>query len=113
MDPKLEGLDINFSADEVAEYIDRFNFWIDTREASDEMSIKGAFLTAVGEKAFTMPRTLVYPKPFGALQSQKFKKHFCGTSGQHSLNWSNGRGFTHWSETLMKLCANLWFAYNR
>ncbi len=52
MDPKLECLDINCSADEVAEYIDRFNFWIDTRGTSDEKAIKGAFLTAVGKDAF-------------------------------------------------------------
>ncbi len=62
MDPKLECLDINCSADEVAEYIDRFNFWIDTRGTSDEKAIKGAFLTAVGKEAFSLLRTLVYPK---------------------------------------------------
>ncbi len=62
MDPKLECLDINCSADEVSEYIDRFNFWIDTRETSDERAIKGAFLTAVGMGAFSLLRTLVYPK---------------------------------------------------
>ncbi len=45
MDPKLECLDIYCSADEIAEYIDRFNFWIDTRGTSDEKAIKGAFLT--------------------------------------------------------------------
>ncbi len=30
MDPKLESLDNNCSADEIAEYIDRLNFSIDT-----------------------------------------------------------------------------------
>ncbi len=48
MDPELECPNINCSADEVAEYIDRFNFWIDTRGTSDEKAIKGVFLTAVG-----------------------------------------------------------------
>ncbi len=62
MDPKLECLNINCSADEVAEYIDRFNFWIDTRGTSDEKAIKGAFLTAVKKDAFSLLRTLVYPK---------------------------------------------------
>ncbi len=62
MDPKLECLDINCSADEVAEYIDRLNFWIDIRGTSDEKAIKGAFLTAVGKEAFSLLRTLVYPK---------------------------------------------------
>ncbi len=61
MDPKLECLDNNCSADEVAEYIDRFQFWIDTRETSDAKAIKGAYLTAVGKDAFSLLRTLVYP----------------------------------------------------
>ncbi len=62
MDLKLESLDINCSADEVADYIDRFNFWIDTRGTSDEKVIKGAFFTAIGKHAFSLLRTLVYPK---------------------------------------------------
>ncbi len=61
MDPKLENLDVNSSADEIVEYIDRFNFWIDTKETSDNKAIKGAFLTAVGKEAFTLLKTLVYP----------------------------------------------------
>ncbi len=65
MDPKLECLNINCSADEVDEYIDRFNFWIDTGGTSDEKAIKGAFLTAVGKDAFSLLRVypaFVYPK---------------------------------------------------
>ncbi len=61
MDPKLESLNINCSADDVADYIDRFNFWIDTRGTSDEKAIKGN-LTAVGKDAFSLLRTVVYPK---------------------------------------------------
>ncbi len=56
MNPKLE------TADKIAEYIDRFNFWIDTKESSEDKAIKGAFLTAVGKEAFTLLKTLVYPK---------------------------------------------------
>ncbi len=62
MDPKLVNLDVNMSADEIAEYIDRFNFWIDTRETSDDKAIKGAFLMAVGKEAFALLKTLVCPK---------------------------------------------------
>ncbi len=54
-------LDVNSSADEIVEYIERFNFWIDTKETSDDKAIKGAFLTAVGKEAFTLLKTLVYP----------------------------------------------------
>ncbi len=61
MDPKLECLDVNWSADKVAEYIDRFNFWIDTRGPSDEKAISNAFLTVVGKEAFSLLRTLVFP----------------------------------------------------
>ncbi len=61
MDTKLENLDVNSSADEIGEYVDRFNFRIDTRETSDDKAIKGAFLTAVGKEAFTLLKTLVYP----------------------------------------------------
>ncbi len=104
MNPKLERLDINCSVDEVAEYIDRINFCIDTRETGNEKAIIGAFLTAVGKDAFSLLRTLVYPKTL--------RDVFCDTSGQPSLNWLNGRSFIHWSEALMKLCANSWFAYN-
>ncbi len=52
MNPKLENLDVNSSADEIVEYTDRVNFWIDTKETSDDKAIKGAFLTAVGKEAF-------------------------------------------------------------
>ncbi len=62
MEPKLESLEINCSADEVAEYIDRSKFWVDTRGTGDEKALKGAFLTAVGKEAFTLLRTLVYPQ---------------------------------------------------
>ncbi len=62
MDLKLENLDVNSSADEIGEYVDRFNFWIDTRETSDDKAIKGAFLTPVGKEAFTLLEALVYPK---------------------------------------------------
>ncbi len=62
MNPKLENLDVNSSADEIAEYINRFNFWIDTKETSDDKAIKGAFPTAVGKEAFTLLKTLAYPK---------------------------------------------------
>ncbi len=65
MDPKLENLDVNSSAVEIVEYIGRLNFWIDTKETSDEKAIKGAFLTAVGKEAFTLLKTLVYPKTLG------------------------------------------------
>ncbi len=64
MDPKLECLDINCSADEAAEYIDRFDFWIDTRGTSDAKAIEGAFLTAVEKDAFSQQRELwSTPKP--------------------------------------------------
>ncbi len=46
---------------EISEYTDGFNFWIDTRETSDDKAIKGAFLTAVGKEAFTLLKTLVNP----------------------------------------------------
>ncbi len=59
MNPKLENLDVNSSADEIAEYKDRFNFWIDTKETGDDKAIKGAFLTAVVNEAFTLLKTLV------------------------------------------------------
>ncbi len=61
MDSKLESLGINGSTDELAEYINRFNFWIDTTGTSDEEAIEGAFLTAVRREAATLLRTLVYP----------------------------------------------------
>ncbi len=57
MDPILENLDVNGSADEIGEYIDRFNFWIDIRETSDDKAI----LMAAGKEAFTLLKTLVYP----------------------------------------------------
>ncbi len=57
MNPKLENLDVNSFADEIAEYIDRFNFWIGTKETSDDKAIKDAFLTAVEKEAFTLLKT--------------------------------------------------------
>ncbi len=62
MNPKLENLDVNSSTDEIAKYIDRFNFWVDTKETTDDKAIKGALHTAVGKEAFTLLKTSVYPK---------------------------------------------------
>ncbi len=112
MDPKLECLDINCSADEVTEYIDRFNFWIETRGTSDDKAIKGAFLTAVGRDAFSLIRALVYPKTLRDASIAEIQGALLRHVRQPSLNWLNGRSFIHWSEALMKLCANSWFAYN-
>ncbi len=60
MDPKLERLGIHCSADEITEYIDRFNFLIYDRKPSDKKAIKGVFLSAAVKKAFTLLRTLAY-----------------------------------------------------
>ncbi len=43
MNPKLDNLDVNMSANEIGGYIDWFNFWIDTRETSVDNAIKGGF----------------------------------------------------------------------
>ncbi len=56
VDPKLENLNVNGSADEITEYIDWFNFWIDTNEASYKKAIKGPFLAAVRKKTFALPQ---------------------------------------------------------
>ncbi len=45
MGPKLDNLDANMSADEIAEHIDL-------------TPVKGAFLTVVGREAFTLLKTL-------------------------------------------------------
>ncbi len=54
-DPELESLDIIF-------FPLGINKLIDTRETSEESTIKGAFLTVAGKEAFTLRRTLVYTK---------------------------------------------------
>ncbi len=56
-DLKMESLDTGGSADEIMEYSDRLNFWIDTRKTSDEKAVEGAFLTAVGKEALTLLNT--------------------------------------------------------
>ncbi len=56
MDPNLECLGINCSAAELAEYIDRFNFWIDTRGTCDEKAINGAILMAVRKETYILLR---------------------------------------------------------
>ncbi len=58
----MESLGIDGWAGEIAEYIDRFNFWIDTRKTSGEKPIKGASGTVAGKEAFTLLKTLIYPK---------------------------------------------------
>ncbi len=60
MDPKLECLGIYCSADEVAEYIVWFNFWIETSGTNDEM--KGVFCHGGREGTFSLLRNLAYPK---------------------------------------------------
>ncbi len=59
MDPKLENFKINGSVDAIIEYMDRFNFWIDTRETSEEKAIKGAFLMTIENVAVTLIKTLM------------------------------------------------------
>ncbi len=71
----MENLDVNSSADEIGEYIDRFNFSIDIRETRDDKAIKGAFLMAVEKEAFTLLKTLVYTTTLrDASTPQKYKK---------------------------------------
>ncbi len=53
----MESLGIDGWAGEIAEYIDRLIFRIDTRETGDEIAIKGAVLAATGKEAFTLPKT--------------------------------------------------------
>ncbi len=89
MDPKLENLDINGSSDEITECIEKFNFWVGTRETCDEKVIEGAFLTAVGKETVTLLKTLVYVK----VRFHR-KKKFCVTSGLLSSNSSDGQSFT-------------------
>ncbi len=101
MDPKLECLDINCSAGEVAEYIDRFNFWVDTRGTSDEKAIKGAFLTLVGKDAFALLRTLVYPNTLRDVSIAEIQGALLQHVDQPSLSWLNRRSFMHWSKALM------------
>ncbi len=55
MGPKLENLDANMSADEILEYIERFN------SGDDLAVIKGAFLTAVGREALTLLKPVGLP----------------------------------------------------
>ncbi len=43
MNPKLENLDINGSADVMTEYTDWFSGWVDTKEPSEEKAIKVFF----------------------------------------------------------------------
>ncbi len=62
MDPKLANQDINGSAGDIAEIIDRIDFRVDTRETRYENEMLGASITAVEKKAFTLSKTLVYRK---------------------------------------------------
>ncbi len=57
----MDSLDVDGSADEVKEYSDRLNFWIDTRKTNDEKAIEGAFLTAVGKEALTLLKNVDLP----------------------------------------------------
>ncbi len=59
---KIEDIEVNFSADDVAEYINRLNSWINTRGQSDEKALKGGFLTTVLKETLTSQRPLIYPK---------------------------------------------------
>ncbi len=58
MEPKLENMDVNGLASEVAIYIDRFNCWIDSRETNAEKTLKAFFALRLGMKK----KTLVYQK---------------------------------------------------
>ncbi len=70
MGPNLENLDAYMSADEILEYIDRFN------SDDDLTAIKGAFLTMVGREAFTLLKPLVYPKTLRDAAKQWRTSHF-------------------------------------
>ncbi len=89
MESDLENLDINGSGVEITEIIDRFYFWIDTRETSDDKAINSTFLTAVGKGAFTLLKILVHPK------------NSRGTSGSRQAS------FMRWPAIIMKLCMPL------
>ncbi len=59
MDSNVKNLDINGPADEITEYIDRLNFWIDTRGTIDEKAIKGGRKGSIHPtKNVGLPQTL-------------------------------------------------------
>ncbi len=101
MDPKLENLSITSSTDEKA---DGFNFWVDTRETSDEKAIQGTFLTAFGKEAFPLLKTLVYYTTLIDASVAEIQEALLQHARPAQLELSNGQSFTHWSEILMKLC---------
>ncbi len=60
MDLKWESFDIYGSTVEIVDYIDRFNFLIDTRKTSDAKAI----LMAVEKKAFTLLKPISTVREF-------------------------------------------------
>ncbi len=58
MEPKRENVDTNDLADEIAEYIYRKNFWVDTRETSDE-NATGHYCTFGDRSRQLLPRSVL------------------------------------------------------
>ncbi len=50
MEPKLENMDVNGSANEIAVNIGRFNCWIDSRETNEKKLLKAFFAQRLGRK---------------------------------------------------------------
>lgn len=64
-------LDISCTALEIEEYIDRFSFWCDSQENLSEKASKGAFLTTIGGSAYSLVKTILFPK---SLQESSLKE---------------------------------------
>ncbi len=70
MEPKLENMDVNGLANEIAIYIDRFNFWFDTKETNVEKTLKAFFAQRLGMRK----KTLVYQKALRDASITKFQE---------------------------------------
>ncbi|GAA48494.1 Rho-related protein racI [Clonorchis sinensis] len=62
MPAEMEPLDVNSTARDVEDYLERFDIWCLTKSDMDDKKLTAYFLHFVGKEAYTLIKNLVYPE---------------------------------------------------
>ncbi|GAA54230.1 hypothetical protein CLF_112787, partial [Clonorchis sinensis] len=62
MPAEMEPLDVNSTARDVEDYLERFDIWCLTKSDMDDKKFTAYFLHFVGKEAYTLIKNLVYPE---------------------------------------------------
>ncbi|GAA50932.1 hypothetical protein CLF_105252 [Clonorchis sinensis] len=71
---EMEPLDVNSTARDVEDYLERFDIWCLTKSDMDDKKLTAYFLHFVGKEAYTLIKNLVYPESPVDISYNELKK---------------------------------------